>query len=95
MMVVIARWLVPVESLNSTLSLLKELQKGSRTEPGNITYDFYQDPQNPEKILIYEEYKNAEAIEAHRMTSHFQEIAIKQIVPKLKERTIQVFEKSS
>lgn len=90
MIVVVAKWTVQSELLASTLRLLTELQKASRLEPDNLVYEFYQDPHLPENILIYEEYKNAEAIEAHRMTKHFQDIVVKQIVPHLTERSVKV-----
>lgn len=92
MKAIVARWTVRKELLHQTLTLLSELQKGSRLEPGNLSYDFYQDPAAPEKILIYEEYISDEAIAAHRMTRHFQEIAVRQIVPELLERSVKVFE---
>lgn len=91
MKTIIARWTVAKSFLPSLLPLLNALQAGSRAEPGNITYDYYQDPNAPEKILIYEEYKSDEAIEAHRSTTHFQEIAMKQILPHLEDRSVRVF----
>ena len=93
MVVIIARWTVQSDSISSILKLMGEMQKSSRQETGNLSYEVYQDPQSPAKILIYEEYKNAEAVEAHRMSLHFQELVVKQIVPHLVERSIQVFEK--
>ncbi|MDG0818074.1 putative quinol monooxygenase [Bdellovibrio svalbardensis] len=94
MVVIVARWTVQAESLTSTLTFLNDLQKASRAEPGCLTYDYYQDPHHPQNILIYEEYKNAEAVEAHRMTRHFQELVIQKIVPHLQERSVKVFEHS-
>ncbi|QDK38745.1 putative quinol monooxygenase [Bdellovibrio sp. NC01] len=90
-MVIVARWIVQVQHLNTVLGLLKELQVHSRQEPASRCYDFYQDPAAPEKILIYEEYNDEEGIEAHRMSPHFQSI-IPKILPMLKDRSVQVFE---
>ena len=92
MVVVIARWTVKNEFIPFTLKLMIEMQKATRLEPGNIAYDLFQDPQASEKLLIYEAYKDMEAVEAHRASSHFQDLIVNQIVPHLLERTGQVFE---
>ncbi len=92
MMVIVARWTVQDGFLPKALTLLADLQKASRAEAGNLTYDFYQDPILPQNILIYEEYKNVEAVEAHRMNKHFQDIVVKEILPHLTERSVRVFE---
>lgn len=92
-MVIIARWTVEVQHLNTVLTLLKELQIHSRQEPASRCYDFYQDPAAPENILIYEEYNDAEGIEAHRSSKHFQTI-IPKILPMLRNRSVQVFEQA-
>ena len=93
MIVVLARWTAKGEFSPFVLKAMIELQKATRLEPGNLAYDLFQDPQAPEKFLIYEAYKDAEAVEAHRTSPHFQDIVVNQIVPKLLERTGEVFEK--
>ena len=93
MIVVLARWTAKGEFLSFVLEAMIELQKATRSEPGNIAYDLFQDPQAPEKFLIYESYKDAQAVEAHRTSPHFQDIVVNQVVPKLLERTGEVFEK--
>lgn len=93
MMIIVARWAVKVDSVSTVLNLMTEMIEATRKEAGNICYDLFQDPSSPQKILIYEEYKDAEAIEAHRMSAHFQNLVVKQILPHLEERSVQVFEK--
>lgn len=93
MIVVLARWTAQQEFSPFVLKAMIELQEATRLEPGNIAYDLFRDPQAPEKFLIYEAYRDAEAVEAHRTSPHFQDIVVNQIVPKLLERTGEVFEK--
>lgn len=91
MMIIVARWTVKIESVARVLDLMKEMIAATRKESGNLRYDLFQNPSSPQMILIYEEYKDAEAIEAHRMSEHFQNIVVKQILPHLEERSVQVF----
>ena len=45
---------------------------GSRTEPGNLRYDVLRDEDDPNHFLLYEVYRDADALAAHRETPHFQ-----------------------
>jgi autoinducer 2-degrading protein len=45
--------------------------ENSVKEPGNLRFDILQDDQNPGKFILYEAYANAEAVAAHKETSHY------------------------
>ncbi len=44
---------------------------GSLKEEGNIRFDVLQDPEEPTRFIIYEAYKDDEAVLAHKKTSHY------------------------
>ena len=52
-------------------SSLRILQKESRRESGCLTYVAQRSRENPRRYLIYEQYKDAAALDAHRNSEHF------------------------
>lgn len=44
---------------------------GSRTEPGNIRWDFCQAEDDPTRFLLYEVYKSKNDFVAHQQTPHY------------------------
>ncbi len=55
-------------------------------EPGCVDYRVGRSVENPDEFLLYEEYVDQAALEAHRETPHFQAIVEATIVPLLEER---------
>ena len=53
------------------LSALKQNVMGSRKEPGNITFEVFEDTATPGKFYLIEDWRSMEAIEAHREAPHF------------------------
>lgn len=58
----------------------------SRREPGCISYIPHQVEDDPDTIVIYEQYRDSQALEAHRATEHFKKYAIGGIFQKMKDR---------
>jgi (4S)-4-hydroxy-5-phosphonooxypentane-2,3-dione isomerase len=52
---------------------LRVLQEHSRHEPGCLLYVAHQSTENPRKFLIYEQYKDQSALDAHRNSPHFKQ----------------------
>lgn len=52
---------------------LRLLEEHSRKEPGCLLYFGHQSTENPRKFLIYEQYKDQAALDAHRKSRHFDE----------------------
>lgn len=73
------------------LELLGELAAASRTEPGNVGYEFYAPGSTPGEILIVERYVSAQAFADHRESAHFHTIGKEQIIPLLDNRSIEEF----
>ncbi|MCA1371166.1 antibiotic biosynthesis monooxygenase [Bradyrhizobium sp. BRP14] len=61
-----------------------------RAEPGNLRWDVWRDRAHGERYVLDELYLDAAAVEAHRMTPHYQAYLAK--VPELAERTAWVLE---
>jgi quinol monooxygenase YgiN len=57
------------------VTLLRALANHSRSEPGNLRWDLWQDQQDETTFIIDELYKDIDSVEAHRATPHFQNYA--------------------
>jgi quinol monooxygenase YgiN len=51
--------------------LLFGMAPACRAEPGNLRWDVWRDPAKPTRFVLDELYVDADAIAAHRETSHF------------------------
>jgi quinol monooxygenase YgiN len=56
-------------------ALIGELAEASRREPGNEHYLTCRDPEHPGTFLLYEQYRDREAFEAHGASEHFARLA--------------------
>jgi (4S)-4-hydroxy-5-phosphonooxypentane-2,3-dione isomerase len=66
--------------------LVRRLGEASRQEPGVIHYIAHRDSENERVFLIYEQYRDKAAFEAHGQTEHFKEIAVAQLFPLMEKR---------
>jgi quinol monooxygenase YgiN len=53
-------------------ALLDGMLEPSRAEPGNLRYDLWQAQDAPDRFVLDELYRDADAVAAHRATPHFQ-----------------------
>lgn len=65
---------------------LSLLATESRREPGCLAYVPHQVQDDPDTILIYEQYRDPQALEAHRASEHFKKYAVGSIFQKMKDR---------
>ncbi len=68
---------------------LSLLAAESRREPGCVTYIPHQVQDDPNTVLIYEQYRDTRALEAHRESTHFKKYAIEILFQKMRERTLE------
>lgn len=85
---IFAKWQVRNGNLQTVLDLIPSLIKKSTSEEGNIFYKIYQDNSDRNTLILNESYKDMESIEAHKNANHYQEIAVKQIIPLLENRDV-------
>lgn len=77
---VVARDHMKPECKEEAYKLLKELIEATQKEPGNISYQYCQDIQNPEYYAMIECWETEEALQAHLHSEHFT-----RIIPRLGE----------
>ena len=68
---------------------LRELTLASRAEPGCVSYVAHTLESDPEVVLIYEQYHDGAALEAHRATPHFERWATNGFYPLMQERSFE------
>jgi len=67
--------------------ILRELATASRQEPGCVTYVPHLVEGDPDTVLIYEQYRDAGALEAHGQSAHFKKYAVGGLYQKMRERS--------
>ena len=72
--------------------ILRNLALASRKEPGCVTYVPHHVDGDPETVLIYEQYRDQEAVDAHRASPHFEQYAVGGLYQLMKERATETLE---
>src|SRR5208337_2202333 len=68
---------------------LRILAAASRQEPGCVSYIPHQLEDDPNTVLIYEQYVDQKALAAHRETAHFKKHAVGGLYQKMRERSVE------
>ena len=68
---------------------LRQLAAASRQEPGCVSYIPHQLEDDPDTVLIYEQYVDAKALTAHRESEHFKKHAVAGLYQKMRERSVE------
>lgn len=68
---------------------LRELTLGSRREPGCVSYIPHVVESDPDTVLIYEQYRDEAAVEAHRASEHFRQFAVGGLYQRMLERSVE------
>ena len=75
MLVLVVTWIAKPGKEEEVARLFGTLQEESRKEPGCLLFVAQYHQQEPARFLLYEQYHDEAALEAHRATKHFLEIA--------------------
>jgi autoinducer 2-degrading protein len=86
----VAHWEAEAEHGDFVADQLLELSTRSLAEPGCLVYEPSRDRDHPNRFVLYEQYQDDEALEAHRDSAHFRQIVLEGIGPVLVERRVQV-----
>ncbi len=70
-------------------TLLQNLVSASRGEPGCVTYIAHFAEADQNTVVIYEQYRDAEALEAHRASPHFEQYATEGLYRRVRERSME------
>lgn len=68
---------------------LRALAIASRQEPGCVSYIPHHFEDDPDTVLIYEQYRDAEALAEHRASQHFKNHAVGGLYQKMRERSVE------
>jgi quinol monooxygenase YgiN len=68
---------------------LRQLAEASRKEPGCVSYIPHQVEDDPDTVVIYEQYKDAQALAAHRASEHFGKLAVGGLYQKMRDRAVE------
>ena len=68
---------------------LRTLTEASRREPGCVSYIPHQITEDPDTVLIYEQYSDDAALAAHRESEHFKTYAVGVLYQKMRDRSLE------
>jgi quinol monooxygenase YgiN len=77
------------EDRDTVSEMLRELALESRKEPGCVSYIPHTVEDDPNVVVIYEQYRDRPAAEFHRTTPHFKKFAVAGLYQLLKEREVE------
>ena len=77
------------EDRPKVLAAVCKLAEASRKEPGCVNYIPHEMAGDPGMIMIYEQYRDEAALDAHRASAHFHEHVIGGLYQWMKERSIE------
>jgi (4S)-4-hydroxy-5-phosphonooxypentane-2,3-dione isomerase len=62
---------VKTDSIDQFLAETLENARNSRKEPGIVRFDVIQEIEDPSRIVLFELYRDQQAVESHRLTAHY------------------------
>jgi quinol monooxygenase YgiN len=69
--------------------ILRELTRLTRHEAGCVSYVPHFVESDPDTIVIYEQYRDEAAVDAHRESEHFAKFAVGGLYQKMLERNVE------
>lgn len=75
------------EDRDDVAEFLRQLTEASRREPGCVSYIPHRIEGDPDAVLIYEQYQDSAAADAHRQSEHFKKYAVGGLYQKMLDRS--------
>ncbi len=72
--------------------MLQNIGSASRQEPGCVNYVTHVVESDPDTVVIYEQYRDADALEAHKASTHFDQYATNGLYRKVRERSVETLQ---
>lgn len=69
----------------------RSLETASRNEPGCLLYNVHRHQEDGRVFLVYEQYKDNAALEAHRESAHFRQYAAEKIYSVVESREADLY----
>ncbi|MDI2037201.1 putative quinol monooxygenase [Paenarthrobacter nitroguajacolicus] len=76
-----ARFRVREDDLALALRLFAQMAEKTRSEPGTLDYQFFQNPQDPGDLFVYERYASEADRVRRRSQPYFRNLGLQQLVP--------------
>ena len=80
------------EDREEIATTLRELTAASRQESGCVSYIPHRVESDPDTIVIYEQYRDQAALDAHRAAPHFALYAVGGLYQRMLVRSVEVLE---
>jgi autoinducer 2-degrading protein len=74
------------------IGLFARLTEATRAEPGCRMDRAHRSADDPRKFLLYEQYDDRAALDAHRASEHFVRLATRGLFPIIESRTPELYE---
>ena len=92
MIVLLVQFTVKSGAEEQARHLILKMQENTRREPGCRTYVGHQSCKDPRHFCFYEQYDNAEALDAHRAAPYFHEYVTEGLGPLMDEVRRELYE---
>jgi len=92
MFVVVAQWHAKAGADDEIAEVLKTAIRNSRSEPGCVLFMANRSVDDPRKFVLYEQFADKAAFDAHLATDSFKDNVIGRILPLLESREREVCE---
>jgi quinol monooxygenase YgiN len=92
MLILVVRVTIKAGHEDEVIVPLRKLQEETRREPGCIFYFVQRSRENALRYLIYEQYKDQAALDAHRASDHFKEYGTNGLYRFVEERQAELFD---
>jgi len=73
-------------------ALLQNVGAASRQEPGCANYITHYVESDANTVVIYEQYRDVDALEAHRASPHFEQYVTNGLYRKVRERNVETLQ---
>jgi (4S)-4-hydroxy-5-phosphonooxypentane-2,3-dione isomerase len=90
--VVVAKWVARQGEEDAVEQILRENGAESRREQGCRTFAVSRSTEEPRTYLLYEEYDDEAAFQAHRASEHFKRYVLDDAVNRLEGRSATFYE---
>jgi quinol monooxygenase YgiN len=77
------------EDREEVAQTLRELTRLTRHEEGCVSYIPHFVESDPDTVLLYEQYRDEAAVDAHRESEHFAKFAVGGLYQKMLERSVE------
>ena len=90
MLIQSVRFTFAAEDAEKAEALLRELRDASRREEGVVAFDVARGQEDPNVFVLWEEYRDKTALEAHMATKHFERFVLKGVRPLAEQLTAEM-----